>query len=161
MLNYIFQDAGVNRGNWLAVFLLIQYRALSLMCRFGRMGELVAMPLWIVYKIYSMAILNCEISPRTKIGRRLMLPHPYGVIVNVGSVIGDDCMIRHNVTIGNKGAGISNSCPIIEDRVEFGCNAVVIGGIRLGVGVKIGAGAVVTRDVASGGICVGPRAEIL
>ena len=161
MIRYLFQDVAVNRGNWLSVLLLVQLRAIAWLLRYRSFGVFLSAPFWAAYKVYSMLLLNCEVSPRTVIGPRLRLPHPYGVIINVKSVIGGDCLIRHNVTIGNKGDHAPDDCPVIRDFVEFGCGASVIGPVCIGLGAKIGAGAVVTRDVPAGAVCVGSRSTIL
>ena len=72
------------------------------------------------------------------------LPHGLnGIIVSHNAVIGKNCTIFHQVTIGEGRCG----APVIGDNVLIGAGAKVIGGIRIGSNVRIGAGCVVMQDV--------------
>lgn len=72
------------------------------------------------------------------------LPHGLnGIIVSHNAVIGENCTIFHQVTIGEGRGG----APVIGNNVLIGAGAKVIGGICIGNNVKIGAGCVVTKDV--------------
>lgn len=73
-----------------------------------------------------------------------LLPHGLnGIIVSHNAVIGENCTIFHQVTIGEGRGG----APVIGNNVLIGAGAKVIGGIRIGSNVRIGAGCVVTQDV--------------
>jgi serine O-acetyltransferase len=74
--------------------------------------------------------------------------------------IGDDCVIRHNVTIGGV-SGARPDGPIIGSGVEVGAGAVIIGRIRIGDGARIGPNAVVMTNVPAGAIAVAPATRIL
>jgi len=74
-------------------------------------------------------------------------------------VIGSNCTLRQGVTIGNRTEG--GAVPVIEDDVEFGAYAQVLGGIRLGNGCKIGAMSVVLQDVPPGATAVGIPARVI
>jgi serine O-acetyltransferase len=94
--------------------------------------------------------------PSTRIGRRVRIWHHSGIIVNAES-IGDEVIIRQNTTIGQKSD--SNRRPIIRDRVDIGCGAVLIGAIEVGEGAVIGANSVVVKDVSPGSTVVGVPAR--
>ena len=64
-----------------------------------------------------------------------------------------------NVSIAGRGPG--NGTPIIEDDVMIGCGACILGGVKIGKGAKIGANAVVLKDVPAGSIAVGIPAKII
>lgn len=96
------------------------------------------------------------IDVTTKIGGGLQLAHPYSTILNAKK-IGENVYINHLVTIGDK----NGQRPIIEDGVELYANCIIIGGITIGKNAKIGAGAVVTKDVPENAIAVGNPAKIL
>lgn len=113
-----------DRG-WLRGFLVFVYRALA---------------------YYADTRSGIELPYETIVGRRLMFPHGGRVVVNREVVIGHDCMIRQNVTIGSIG-GPRLGSPRIGDRVEIGAGAVVIGDIRIGDDVLIGANIVLWEDV--------------
>jgi serine acetyltransferase len=89
----------------------------------------------------------------------LKLPHPYGVTIGDGTIIGRRCVIYQNVTVGT--ADDSPQYPILEDEVVIGANAVVIGPIRVGRGATVGAGAVVVKDVPPGATVVGNPGRVI
>jgi serine O-acetyltransferase len=76
-------------------------------------------------------------------------------------VIGDDCLIRHGVTIGNSGSEDPFGAPTIGSRVQFGAGAKVLGRVRVGNDVIIGANAVVVRDVPDFAVVGGVPARVL
>lgn len=96
------------------------------------------------------------IDVNTKIGGGLQLAHPYSTILNAEK-IGENVYVNHLVTVGEK----NGEKPIIEDGVELHANCIVIGGILIGKNAKIGAGAVVTKDVPQNAVVIGNPAKIL
>lgn len=82
-----------------------------------------------------------------------------GVVVHSRAVIGKDCMIGQNVTIGGKSGWYE--VPIIGDNVEISAGARVIGPVRVGNNVIIGANAVVVKDVPDNCIVAGIPAKII
>lgn len=114
---------------------------------------------WFVNKIYTVAYLfvrslyGVELPRSAVIGRRLWLPHPVGVIISGQAQIGDDCMIRQNVTIGRFGFGrmrSGGSAPKLGNGVMVGPGAVIVGGVTVGDGARIGPNAVIMTDVPAG-----------
>jgi serine O-acetyltransferase len=103
-------------------------------------------------------ITQSDIEPRAKLGKRLMLPHPNGVVIHEDAVIGDDCMIMQQVTVGMIGDG---EVPVIGNRVYIGAGAKIIGKLSVGDSARIGANAVVTQDVPPGCTAVGIPARII
>ena len=75
------------------------------------------------------------------------LPHGlHGIFISRYAVIGKDCWIYQNVTIGE----VNGKAPVIGDGCFIGAGAIIVGDIRIGNNVKIGAGAVVSTDIAEG-----------
>ncbi|MBP9867967.1 MAG: serine acetyltransferase [Alphaproteobacteria bacterium] len=108
-------------------------------------------------------VTGIEIHPGAKIGRNLFIDHGMGVVIGETSVIGDNVLIYHGVTLGGKGgerAGDKRH-PTVEDGAVIGACAQVLGNIRIGKGAKVGAGAVVTFDVADGVVVAGNPARII
>lgn len=105
------------------------------------------------------AQLRCavDVPGRLRVGYGFKLLHGLGVVINDRTRIGNNVTTMQGVTVGGTGSGI----PVIEDEVIICANATVIGGVTLGRGAVIGAGCVVTRDVAAGTTVVGnPQREI-
>lgn len=113
------------------------------------------------FLLYSVIRLATGIDiPRTvRVGQRVMIHHFGGIIIHPQVVIGNDCVLRHGVTIGERkpGAGV----PIIGDRVEFGAYAQVLGAIEVGDGARLGSLSVVLEDVPPGASAVGVPARIV
>ena len=86
-------------------------------------------------------------------GDGLKLEHYGSVIVNPKARIGENCTIHGNCCIGSNG-GYPDDSPVIGDNVDIGQFAQILGGIRIADNVKIGAGAVVIKDVLTPGATV-------
>jgi serine O-acetyltransferase len=104
--------------------------------------------------------LGINIPATTRVGPGLLIGHPGGIVVNAATVLGRDCNVSHNVTIGVS-RGKRSGVPRIGDRVYFGPGAVVFGDITIGNDVAIGANAVVTTDVPDGMTAVGSPCRII
>lgn len=92
-------------------------------------------------------ILNCDLD--CPLGAPILMPHPYGIVIERGTEIGNRVTIMQQATLGRGGWGAKGAAPVIEDNVYIGPGAKVIGAVRVGRGAKVGANAVVTRDVPS------------
>jgi len=88
-----------------------------------------------------------EIHPGARIGRRFFIDHGIGVVIGETTVIGDDVMIYHDVTLGARTFENGKRHPTIGDSVIIGAGARVLGNVSVGTGARISANTVVTRDV--------------
>jgi putative colanic acid biosynthesis acetyltransferase WcaB len=120
-------------------------------------------PLIALYIVLCDWLMGVEIPVKTRIGRGLTLFHGTGLVVNGFCVIGERCVLRHGVTIGNtlRADGSTSGVPVVGDDVEFGANSIALGDIRIGRGARIGAGAVVVHDVPDGSVAVGVPARVV
>ncbi|RMB58375.1 serine O-acetyltransferase [Tessaracoccus antarcticus] len=96
-----------------------------------------------------------EIHPGAVIGRRFFIDHGMGVVIGETTVVGDDVLMYHQVTLGGRARGRFKRHPTIGDRVLIGAGAKVIGAIHVGDDAKIGANALVVKDVAPHAVIVG------
>ena len=103
-------------------------------------------------------LTQSDIAPQATLGRRLMLPHPNGVVIHEDAIVGDDCMIMQQVTVGMID---ESEVPVIGNRVYIGAGAKIIGKLTVGDGARIGANAVVVNDVPSNATAVGIPARII
>lgn len=102
-----------------------------------------------------------EIHPGARVGRRLVIDHGVGVVVGETAVIGDDCILFQGVTLGGTKFDPVKRHPTLGSRVVIGAGAKVLGPITLGDDARIGANAVVTKDVPAGKTAVGIPAQVL
>jgi len=102
-----------------------------------------------------------SIPYNTCIGPGLYIGHYGGIMVNSEVVIGRDCNINHEVTIGAKYGGRNPGIPVVGDRVYLGPGCKVIGGIGLGNDVAVGANSVVVDSVPDFGVVAGVPARMI
>jgi serine O-acetyltransferase len=96
-----------------------------------------------------------EIHPGARIGRRFFIDHGMGVVIGETTEIGDDVLVFQGVTLGGTGNERGKRHPTIGNNVVVGSGAKVLGSIRIGDHVKIGAGSVVVRPVPDHSTVVG------
>ena len=111
---------------------------------------------------FSRFVTGIEIHPKAKIGKNLFIDHGMGVVIGETSEIGDNVTIYHMATLGGIAPSINSNDqrnikrhPTIEDDVVIGSGAQVLGPVRVGRCAKIGANAVVTKDVPEKAVMVG------
>src|SRR5579859_7121591 len=92
-------------------------------------------------------LTGIEIHPGAKIGRRFFIDHGMGVVIGETTEIGDDVLLYQNVTLGGTGNECGKRHPTIGNNVVVGTGAKVLGNIRVGNHVRVGAGSVVIRPV--------------
>ncbi len=110
--------------------------------------------------VLNRVVFAIVLPPSAKVGKDVLFGYSgLGIVVHARAVIGDRVKISQNVTIGGR-AGLYE-VPVLDDDVEVGAGACVLGPIRIGRGAKIGANAVVMIDVPPGGRAVGIPARLL
>ena len=102
-----------------------------------------------------------EIHPGAKIGRRFFIDHGMGVVIGETSEIGDDVLVYQDVTLGGTGNQKGKRHPTLGNHVVVGTGAKVLGDIRIGEHVKIGAGSVVVRPVPDNSTVIGVPGRIV
>ncbi len=102
-----------------------------------------------------------DIHPGATIGAGFFIDHASGVVIGETAVVGDDVTMYHQVTLGGRGDQVGKRHPNIGDRVVIGTGAKVLGPITVGDDSRIGANAVVVRDVPPGSVVVGVPGQIV
>ena len=160
--NYLFCDWHRNPRNIKARLILIAFR-LTNVAKKNKALFILLLPHLIMYRLVVEWILGFELPWKTVVGRGLIIYHGHATVVNDLSVLGDNCTIRHCVTIGNKllSDGTYSDCPQLGNNVDIGSNVCIIGPITIGDHVTIGAGSVVVKDVPSFSVIAGNPARII
>ncbi len=130
--------------------------------RYTIKNRAIRMPFSFAYKllkVLSEILTGIDLPCETKLGRRFRIDHFGGIVISGDAVFGDDCIVRNGVTVGLRHTDQRGS-PVIGDRVDIGAGAKILGPIRIGDDVAIGANAVVITDVPSSSIAVGVPAKI-
>ncbi|MDP6796394.1 MAG: DapH/DapD/GlmU-related protein [Candidatus Krumholzibacteria bacterium] len=105
--------------------------------------------------------MGISIPPSTKIGSGFYIGHFGGIVVSPHSVIGKNCNISHGVTLGKGNCGKNQGFPVLGDNVYIGPGAKIVGGVKIGSHVAIGANCVVTRDVPDHSVVVGVPGKVI
>ena len=102
---------------------------------------------WLAFRVTE-TLTGISIPKSARVGPGLRIWHFGNIFVHANAMIGANCTLRHGVTIGNR--VLDGPVPVIEDDVELGAYAQVLGGVRVGRGAKVGAMSVVLGDVPPG-----------
>jgi serine O-acetyltransferase len=133
-------------------------------CRFTRAHPLCRHTIYHVARVmlthytYKFGI---SIPFETSIGSGFYIGHFGGIVVNENSVIGKNCNISHGVTLGESNRGSKKGCPVLGDNVYIGPGAKIVGNVRIGNDVAIGANCVVTHDVPDHSVVVGIPGRVI
>ncbi len=111
-------------------------------------------------------LTGIEIHPRANIGKNLFIDHGMGVVIGETSEIGDNVTIYHMATLGGISPSVNSNeqrnvkrHPTLKDNVVVGSGAQILGPVTIGKNAKIGANAVVTKDVPENAVMVGIPAK--
>lgn len=143
------------------------FRAVAIY-RFGvwRMAirlPMLRIPCSVLYRMafrYVRNVYGIELPYSVRLGRRVVFEHQHGIIIHGRATIGDDCIIRQGVTIGNRYLSRPHATPVLGKMVNVGAGAKILGNITVGDNAAIGANAVVLQDVPSMATAVGNPAVI-
>ena len=135
--------------------LAVSLRLQEALARLPLAGRLLRRLLWYATTIWT----GCHISPTATFAGGLYIPHPTGIVIGAGSVIGRRVTIYQQVTLGRRDvedAGV----PKVGDHCQLSAGAKILGAVTLGDHVTVGANAVVLDDVPTGHTAIGIPARV-
>ncbi|MPY93233.1 MAG: serine acetyltransferase [Acidimicrobiia bacterium] len=158
----VLQDWDCNRGSTKSQVIMAAFRQAHRWQTPAPAGPVARVGVT-AYKVLTTWLLGVELPPETVVGAELRLVHPQAIVVNGETRIGARCMLRASTTLGNVVGddGVASASPALGDDVELGVGVIVIGPVAIGSGARVGAGAVVIRDVPPGAVAVGNPARVL
>ena len=151
---WVVQDWAVNAGYRDSQLVLVWFRLAQWALRhWGAPGRAFC----VVYRLFTSLFVSVELPAELRVGPRLRIFHPHSIVLNPGVVLGADCVLRQNVTVGNvvHRDGTEKGVASAGDGVEFGAGCVVVGPVHVGDHARIGALALVLDDVPERGVVVG------
>jgi serine O-acetyltransferase len=107
------------------------------------------------------AVTGVDIHPAATIGAGLFIDHATGVVIGQTAEIGDDVTLYQGVTLGGTSLRAEKRHPTVGDRVTIGAGAKVLGAVTIGHDSRIGANAVVVRDVPPNSVVVGVPGQVI
>ncbi|MCS5494492.1 serine O-acetyltransferase [Curtobacterium flaccumfaciens] len=150
-------DLRANRGDVKSQLVLAGLRVCQFLMRSRARPRRRSLPAVILYRLATEFVLGIELRPKTMVGPGLTIFHGTGLVVNDHALIGSGVTLRNGVVIGHKRPG--ERAPFVRDGVDVGAAALIIGAVTVGRSAKVGAGAVVVRDVPDGDTVVGNPAR--
>lgn len=106
-------------------------------------------------------LTGVEIHPGAVLGPGLFIDHATGVVIGETAEVGEDVTLYHGVTLGGSGRDTGKRHPTIGDRVIIGAGAKILGAIKIGDDSRIGANAVVVKEVPSCSVVVGVPGQVI
>jgi serine O-acetyltransferase len=106
-------------------------------------------------------LTGVEIHPGAVLGPGLFIDHATGVVIGETAEVGEDVTLYHGVTLGGSGRDTGKRHPTIGDRVIIGAGAKILGAIKVGDDSRIGANAVVVKEVPSSSVVIGVPGQII
>ncbi|MCP4936648.1 MAG: transferase [bacterium] len=125
--------------------------------------KILRLPLTVIYRIIhklNQIVCGIQLDYSVPVGRRVHLLHFGGMLLGPRS-IGNDVVLKQNTTLGSSDEGDVNARPVIEDHVEIGPGAVIVGDITIGHHSKIGPNAVVITDIPPYSVAFGVPARVI
>ncbi len=106
-------------------------------------------------------VYGIDLPYTVQLGRHVVIEHQSGIIIHGNCVIGDGCILRQGVTLGNRYLDRLSEAPQLGQQVNVGAGAKILGGVQIGDGANIGANAVVLQDIPAGETAVGIPARVM
>lgn len=168
LIEVIREDIGVNGSLMTPGTQMLAHLRLGQWARAPQRAVVTRALAEVIYRLcyfYVRNLIGFEVPRTVNMGRRVKFVHQHGVTVHPFAQIGDECLVRHNVTIGLRGdpsdTGRQFPPPRIGNRVQFGVGTTIVGGVTIGDGAVLGAHALIATDVPEQASAVAPAARVL
>jgi serine acetyltransferase len=158
-LYILFQDWRSNPHDLRIRLVLVAFRLAGWAQRRQRVLRILFCPYLVLYRAVVFWLFHMELHCNLDVGEGLRIHHGYCLVIHPDVRIGKNVSLLHGVTLGNKRP--ATGVPTLEDYVEVGAHATIIGPVIIGKHAIVGAGAVVTNDVPAGAIVAGNPAKII
>lgn len=159
MFYVIKDDLKANKGNLKIIIILLFFRLSASIRNSNIFIKIIFIWIRLIYKVCIQWGYGIDFPDNTQAGSPIIMYHGIGLVINSDAIIMNNVILRQNITLGNKEMG--GKSPIIENNVDIGANAIIIGNITIGAYSTIGAGSVVTKNVPPYSVVVGNPAKIL
>jgi serine O-acetyltransferase len=126
--------------------------------------KLIRAPLSVAYRMMYRRVRNhygIELPYTVELGRQVIFEHQGGIVIHGNAKIGDRCIIRQGVTLGNRHLDRPFDAPVLGSGVNVGAGAKILGAVRVGDEAAIGANAVVLEEVPPRAAAVGVPAKVV
>lgn len=111
---------------------------------------------FLLHKINAI-VCCCVIGVNARFGRRFIILHSVGIVINSSVAAGDDIVLESGVVVGAE----KGKSPRLGSNIFFGSGAKVVGGLKVGSGAVVGANAVVVKDVKENSVVAGVPARLI
>lgn len=157
----LIDDLKANRKNIKGALFMFSFR-ISRSIRMNKLALIFFFLIPVFHTLFFNWLLGFDIPLKTKIGKGLVIYHGQGLVINADTKVGNNCIIRHNTTIGNKlnERGEDLGSPIIGNDCEIGAHVIIFGPISIGNNCSIGAGTVLTKSIPDNTIAYGNPIQI-
>jgi len=122
--------------------------------RRSKLLRIIFDPIYALLDLFIQSLWGIELPRGARIGPGLYIGHYGGITVSSAAVIGSDCNLSQQITIGVSGAGSKRGAPTLGNNVYVAPGARLFGKITIGNNVKIGANAVIHKDLPDNAIAV-------
>jgi putative colanic acid biosynthesis acetyltransferase WcaB len=150
-------DLRANKRDAKSQLILLGFRCCQYLMKDRDRPRRLSLPAVILYRVATEFVLGVDLRPKTRVGPGLTIFHGTGLVVNDRALIGARVTLRNGVVIGHKRP--EEQAPFLRDGVDVGASALIIGQVTVGRNARVGAGAVVVRDVQAEDTVVGNPAR--
>jgi putative colanic acid biosynthesis acetyltransferase WcaB len=157
--HFLLQDWQSNSHDIRIRFVLVAFRLATWIHRQKPVLRSLLSFYLVLYRVVVVWLFHMELHWKLSIGEGLCIHHGFCLIIHPDTLIGKHVTLLHGVTLGNKGR--TPGVPTLEDHVEVGAHAIIIGPVIVGQRAIVGAGAVVTKHVPPGVTVAGNPAKII